>query len=236
MSTSIACGENMIARPLVSAAAALALIIVGCGDSTPAACVAGRTVPCACPGGDIGAQSCNATGGYAACVCGSVSMDAGALDLATAEDAAAAPDMPDAGASADLGPWWEGYDAGLEGCAADVVGPAVLAGSCGAFTRTCLEGCTSIECVNDCFGIDRPCEQCFGASRVACARANGCDSLFEQAECCFDQRCADPKSETSCTDPSVCLDPMNAFLECLNALNYTACERATDVCFPAETP
>jgi hypothetical protein len=50
-----------------------AALLVGCAHSSPPSggerCVAGRAIPCTCPGGNPGAQVCAADGIYGVCEC-----------------------------------------------------------------------------------------------------------------------------------------------------------------------
>jgi fibro-slime domain-containing protein len=57
-----------------------AALLVGCGGGSDSAkCVSGLTIECPCPTGQHGAQTCNASGTFAACVCAIPTLDAGGL-------------------------------------------------------------------------------------------------------------------------------------------------------------
>jgi hypothetical protein len=68
-------------RCLGAVSAALALAAVGCGGGTH--CIEGSSQACSCTDGRTGAQVCNASGTFEACVCGGPSTDASMVDAST---------------------------------------------------------------------------------------------------------------------------------------------------------
>ena len=89
----------------VRAWAVLVVIVQLVGCSGGNSCIVGMSSPCACPDGRMGAQVCNASGGYDACVCsggmdgGGQPPDAGQSDAGTMRDAGVDAGTHDAGMS-----------------------------------------------------------------------------------------------------------------------------------------
>jgi hypothetical protein len=89
--------------PLAPAVAmAVALWGAGCANSAPAnPCTPGRTVSCPCPGGESGAQTCQADGTFGECDCAGGAMDAGVDSGGSGDGSADA--LADTGTSAFTG-------------------------------------------------------------------------------------------------------------------------------------
>jgi hypothetical protein len=90
---------DMPTRPWTILSSFPLALLVGCGGgSSPAKCVAGATVACACMGQQSGVQTCTSSGTFAVCACATPTVDAG---FAGGADGAAtsSPDAPAGGGS-----------------------------------------------------------------------------------------------------------------------------------------
>jgi len=113
----------------------------------------------------------------------------------------------DGGAAADAA-------AAADGCAApmlpfaDEFPSAASSPRCDSATRTCIQACTSAQCVDACLAADstpavtvdqRPinCQVCFGYTYMLCLDQGGCHPQIAELNCCVEQKC-------SGSDPTAC--------------------------------
>jgi hypothetical protein len=69
---------DMPTRPWTILSSFPLALLVGCGGgNSPAKCVAGATVACACMGQQSGVQTCTSSGTFAVCACATPTVDAG---------------------------------------------------------------------------------------------------------------------------------------------------------------
>ena len=165
---------------------ALALVGVGCsGGGDDPSCIEGTSQPCACTSGATGAQTCLASGGFAACVCGAGSD--GGLDGSEAgmDGGADAPMDASMDAPSPSSPCERACDHVYLDCSLH-------------FSRTDGSTVSQVESVADCEA------GAFNAVQRECFSTNACDAL----DPCFTAGMPRCPADADCATRACGLDPV----------------------------
>ncbi len=192
-------------------------------------CVAGATIPCACPDGSSSAKVCD-TGVFGACVCGDATVGSDTLadanlDSASAGDAGSdTVDLElavDAATDVAAGSDALGSDAtGSPQCQSDK--DCTAAGLvCDPLTKMCVPCLSDVDCPasHHCVGLT-----CLGfttcSNSLGCTNAKGPDGL--------DQPICDPKGGecTACLTAADC--PLSTDCVAKACVPFTACQNSTE--------
>lgn len=207
------------------------MFVSGCGEDR--ACVEGRSVSCACPGGQTGVQVC-AAGAFDECSCDGSDLDAGMIDASmygrVPDAAIALPDgavvLPDGAILLPDGAVWHPSDAATSADGSvpscdeaesrcGVTGVEVCREGTWAADTTCAAGCEAGECVAVPAMCTPDATRCYRNSVQRCNRdgsawlhdavcVEGCAGGLCSGECTpGESRCNADMRETCATDGEV---------------------------------
>ncbi|HEU5061499.1 MAG TPA: hypothetical protein VFU21_33490 [Kofleriaceae bacterium] len=100
---------------------------------------------------------------------------------------------------------------------------------CQAATKSCIDGCQTENCFDNCLEEDPmeiACADCIDEAYVACGNDMGCQFEWDTLQCCLDG-CEQPES-AACRDE--CAAEIDTYDSCLE-LHDEPCTEAADVCF-----
>ena len=99
-------------------------------------------------------------------------------------------------------------------CAPMVVEP-YLTIPCSTATRTCIDGCTTGDCLDACIGADPSpmCRDCTNRALVSCFNRNGCQPQWDCYIGCTMSLCGGVPDPDSCIE-AMCLEVEDAWYLC----------------------